>query len=54
MPSFQPTIPLLTYRDIQAAHDFLVGAFGFGPGGFERNAEGHRWWFATPRPGGHA
>ena len=25
-------IPLLVYRDIQAAHDFLVEAFGFEPG----------------------
>lgn len=40
MSTFQRIIPLLTYRDIEAAHDFLVDAFGFASGGFERDAEG--------------
>jgi uncharacterized glyoxalase superfamily protein PhnB len=34
-------IPLLVYEDIQAAHDFLVTAFGFASGGVERDADGH-------------
>lgn len=33
-------IPVLTYQDIAAAHDFLVVAFGFSAGGVHRNAEG--------------
>ena len=33
-------IPVLVYRDIQAAHDFLVQAFGFEAGGVERDAGG--------------
>ena len=33
-------IPLLVYEDIPAAHDFLVEAFGFKPGGIERNEKG--------------
>lgn len=33
-------IPLLTYEDIAAAHDFLVGAFGFSSGGVHRTSEG--------------
>ncbi len=40
MPTFGRIIPLLVYEDIPAAHDFLVNAFGFEPGGVERNAEG--------------
>ena len=40
MPNFERIIPVLTYRDIQAAHDFLVHAFGFISGGVHRNAEG--------------
>lgn len=35
MTSFERVIPVLTYRDIPAAHDFLVRAFGFGAGGVE-------------------
>jgi uncharacterized glyoxalase superfamily protein PhnB len=38
--TFTRTIPLLTYRDLAAAHDFLVRAFGFEPGGVERAADG--------------
>jgi len=33
-------IPLLVYEDIQAAHDFLVTAFGFEAGGVERTGDG--------------
>jgi uncharacterized glyoxalase superfamily protein PhnB len=40
MSSFARVIPVLTYRDISAAHDFLVNAFGFNSGGVSRNAEG--------------
>jgi uncharacterized glyoxalase superfamily protein PhnB len=40
MSSFARVIPVLTYRDISAAHDFLVNAFGFDSGGVSRNAEG--------------
>ena len=40
MPKFERVIPLLVYADIPAAHDFLVTAFGFQPGGVTRNAEG--------------
>lgn len=34
-------IPLLVYRDIQAAHDFLVNAFGFESGGVHLGPDGH-------------
>ena len=40
MPTTAPVIPVLVYADIQAAHDFLVEAFGFTPGGVERDAQG--------------
>ena len=40
MSKIERVIPLLVYKDIQAAHDFLVKAFGFESGGVERNAEG--------------
>ena len=40
MPSFERVIPVLTYQDIAAAHDFLVNAFGFNGGGVSRNPEG--------------
>ena len=40
MNSFERVIPLLVYRDIQEGHDFLVRAFGFEPGGVERDGEG--------------
>jgi hypothetical protein len=39
MSNFERDIPVLTYQDIQAAHDFLVNAFGFNGGGVYRNAE---------------
>jgi MerR family transcriptional regulator, thiopeptide resistance regulator len=40
MSNFGPVIPVLTYRDIPAAHDFLVNAFGFSGGGVYRDPEG--------------
>jgi len=40
MSKFDRTIPLLVYSDIQAAHDFLVKAFGFEAGGVQRDAAG--------------
>jgi uncharacterized glyoxalase superfamily protein PhnB len=40
MPTFERIIPVLTYRDIQAAHNFLVEAFGFASGGVHRDADG--------------
>jgi uncharacterized glyoxalase superfamily protein PhnB len=40
MSRFVRLIPVLTYHDISAAHDFLVNAFGFNSGGVHRNAEG--------------
>jgi uncharacterized glyoxalase superfamily protein PhnB len=33
-------IPLLVYHDIQAAHDFLVKAFAFEPGGVQLGPDG--------------
>jgi MerR family transcriptional regulator, thiopeptide resistance regulator len=36
MTAFTRVIPLLIYRDIQAAHDFLINVFGFESGGVER------------------
>ena len=33
-------IPLLVYKDIAAAHDFLVRAFRFDEGTVDRNADG--------------
>jgi MerR family transcriptional regulator, thiopeptide resistance regulator len=40
MPTLSRIVPVLTYRDIAAAHDFLVHAFGFVAGGVHRTAEG--------------
>lgn len=34
-------IPVLVYEDIQGAHDFLVAAFGFGPGHVDVDGVGH-------------
>jgi MerR family transcriptional regulator, thiopeptide resistance regulator len=39
MSSLGRLIPILTYEDIPAAHDFLVDAFGFEAGGVSRNAD---------------
>jgi len=33
-------VPVLVYEDIEAAHDFLVGTFGFTSGGLHRAADG--------------
>jgi uncharacterized glyoxalase superfamily protein PhnB len=33
-------IPVLVYEEIEAAHDFLVGTFGFTSGGLHRNERG--------------
>jgi uncharacterized glyoxalase superfamily protein PhnB len=41
MSSFEQVIPVLVYRDLQSAHDFLVRAFGFEPGGVERDGDGN-------------
>ena len=40
MSNVERIIPVLTYQDIAAAHDFLVQAFGFSSGGVHRNADG--------------
>ena len=40
MTSSERLIPLLVYRDIATAHDFLVQAFGFEAGGVETDADG--------------
>lgn len=40
MPKIERIIPLLTYRDLAAAHDFLVLAFGFTSGGVHRTPDG--------------
>lgn len=41
MEAITGVIPLLVYEDIEAAHDFLVRAFGFEPGGVERDPHGN-------------
>lgn len=41
MTTYPPIIPVLVYADIQAAHDFLVDAFGFSAGQVERDANGN-------------
>lgn len=40
MPNSQRITPLLVYEDIEAGHDFLVGAFGLQPGRIDRDTEG--------------
>jgi uncharacterized glyoxalase superfamily protein PhnB len=40
MPRIDRVIPLLVYRDIAAAHDFLVRVFGFESGIIERSPDG--------------
>ena len=40
MPTFERIVPVLTYRDIPAAHDFLVRAFGFTAGDVHRDTAG--------------
>jgi uncharacterized glyoxalase superfamily protein PhnB len=41
MSSLQRIIPVLVYRDLAAAHDFLVRAFDFESGGVERDDAGN-------------
>jgi len=40
MSTITEIIPMLVYKDIAAAHDFLVNTFGFECGGLTRDAEG--------------
>ncbi|MBL8998775.1 MAG: VOC family protein [Gemmatimonadetes bacterium] len=40
MSTVEKVIPLLIYRDIPAAHDFLVRVFGFVAGGVVRSPDG--------------
>lgn len=40
MSMIERVVPVLVYADIQAAHDFLVDAFGFTSGGVDRDAAG--------------
>ncbi len=40
MESLPPVVPLLVYRDIERAHEFLVRAFGFEAGLLERAETG--------------
>jgi MerR family transcriptional regulator, thiopeptide resistance regulator len=40
MTTLGQVVPVLTYQNIPAAHDFLVEAFGFLAGGVERSADG--------------
>jgi len=40
MGEIERIIPVLVYHDIPAAHDFLVRAFGFEPGGVDRAPDG--------------
>jgi uncharacterized glyoxalase superfamily protein PhnB len=40
MATITRLIPLLVYEDIVAAHDFLVGSFGFAPGRIDRSPDG--------------
>jgi MerR family transcriptional regulator, thiopeptide resistance regulator len=40
VPAVRRVIPLLVYENIEAAHDFLVRAFGFAAGSLERDGEG--------------
>ena len=40
MEDLPPVVPLLVYRDIERAHEFLVRAFGFEPGLIERTESG--------------
>jgi uncharacterized glyoxalase superfamily protein PhnB len=40
MQDLPAVVPLLVYRDIERAHEFLVRAFGFEPGLIERTESG--------------
>lgn len=39
-PARAAVVPVLVYEDIEAAHDFLVEAFGFTSGGLHRTEDG--------------
>ena len=54
MSNFERIIPVLTYQDIPAAHDFLVNAFGFTGGGVDRHAEGQPRTMSMPTTSGRA
>ncbi len=41
MPNAQRITAVLVYADIEAAHDFLVKAFGFQAGRIDRDGDGH-------------
>lgn len=41
MASVNRMIPILVYRDVEKAHDFLVNVFGFEPVALERDDAGH-------------
>lgn len=41
MSDTPPITPVLACADIEAAHDFLVSAFGFEPGSIDRDGAGH-------------
>jgi len=40
MPTVDRVIPLLVYENLPTAHDFLVDAFGFEPGGVHYDDDG--------------
>ena len=40
MASEKKVIPMLVYQELEAAHDFLVKAFGFESAGLERDGDG--------------
>ena len=49
MSNFERIIPVLTYQDIAAAHDFLVNAFGFSGGGVSRIRVSSCMWMMSMR-----
>ncbi|HEX8244395.1 MAG TPA: VOC family protein [Longimicrobium sp.] len=53
MSEIEGITPVLVYQDIAAAHDFLVAAFGFEPGGVDRDGDG-KAVHAEVRAGGQA
>src|SRR6516225_9516956 len=40
MTKFERIIPILVYDDIPSAHNFLVDAFAFSPGGVQHTPDG--------------
>jgi len=53
MSEIEEFVPVLVYDDIPAAHDFLVRAFGFEPGGVDFDGAGNAV-HAEVRAGGRA